>query len=200
MWLLSRNGQQALAIPSYSRLVLTIAIIPVKSFSGGNLRLASAIDDTHRQALGRALAGHVARTVVECDLVPLIVTGDPEVASWARVSGFSTIPDPGTGLNAAAATGAEWVSHTRSKWTIIHADLPLLRPEDLIAVTEVTGDVIAPSFPPHEPSSLNMDRRVSTDISIVSTRPPSLPGPVCYMTSTPRPISILPSTTLSAPG
>ncbi len=123
----------------------TIAIIPVKSFSGGNLRLSSAIDDTHRRALGRALAGHVARTVVECDLVPLIVTGDPEVASWATVSGFSTIPDPGTGLNAAAATGTEWASHTRSKWTIIHADLPLLRPEDLIAVTEVTGDVIAPS-------------------------------------------------------
>jgi len=145
MRLLIRNGKQALAIPPYSRLVSTIAIIPVKSFSGGKLRLASAIDDTRRQALGRALAGHVAQTLVDCDLVPLVVTGDPEVATWATDAGFSTIADPGTGLSDAVAAGVESVSQTRTRWIIFHADLPLLRPEDVDAVIDATGDVIAPS-------------------------------------------------------
>ena len=123
----------------------TIAIIPVKSFSEGKLRLATAIDDLRRLALGRALAGHVAKTVVECDITPLIIAGDPEVASWAKVAGFPTVPDPGTGLNAAATSGVERATQTENRWIIIHADLPLLRPDDLDAMTELTGDVIAPS-------------------------------------------------------
>ncbi len=121
------------------------AIIPVKSFSSGNLRLASAIGDSRRTALGQALAGHVATTVADANLTPLIVTADPEVVAWAIAGGFHTIPEPGTGLNAAATSGVEWIAKTHNRWIIIHADLPLLRLGDLTAVTDATGDVIAPS-------------------------------------------------------
>ncbi len=123
----------------------TIAIIPVKSFSGGKLRLASAINDDRRLALGRALANHVAQTSVHGDLMPLIVAGDREVDSWAKDTGFRAILESRSGLNAAALAGVEWAKQESKRWIIIHADLPLLRADDLVAMTETTGDVIAPS-------------------------------------------------------
>lgn len=121
------------------------AIIPVKSFSGGKLRLASAINDSRRSALGRALSTHVANTVVESKMKPLIVTDDPEVLSWAATADFQTISDRGSDLNAAVASGVEWATQTQNAWIVVPADLPLLRPDDLAAVAAVTGDVIAPS-------------------------------------------------------
>lgn len=123
----------------------TIAIIPVKSFKAGNLRLSAALDDTGRLSLGRALATHVASTVVECGLTALIVTGDPEVAAWAETAQFSTITDEGTGLNDAVQQGVQWASRTHSPWIAIHADLPLLRPGDVAALIAANGDAIAPS-------------------------------------------------------
>ena len=122
-----------------------IAIIPVKSFKDGNLRLSAALDDTGRLSLGRALATHVASTVVECGLTALIVTGDPEVATWAETAQLSTITDEGTGLNDAVQEGVRWASRTQSPWIAIHADLPLLRPGDVAALIAANGDAIAPS-------------------------------------------------------
>jgi len=126
-------------------MVPTIAVIPVKSFSGGKLRLSSVVDDAGRLALGRALAAHVADIAASCDLVPLIVTSDSEVATWATTSGFPSLADSGDGLDAAAADGAAWAQEARSHWLIVHADLPLLTRDDLVAVSSVDGDVIAPS-------------------------------------------------------
>lgn len=123
----------------------TIAVIPVKSFSGGKLRLSPVIDDGQRMALGQALATHVAETAANCDLLPLIVTSDSEVATWAATAGFPSQPDPGTGLNGAAASGAHWAKEAASRWLIVHADLPLLTDDDLFAVSSLDGNVIAPS-------------------------------------------------------
>lgn len=125
--------------------MLPIAIIPVKSFRTGNLRLATALDDTQRLSVGMALANHVAETVVQSGLTPLIVTSDSEVATWATTAGFATIPDEGTGLNDAAREGVEWASKTASRWMVIHGDLPLLRPGDIAALTAAEGETLAPS-------------------------------------------------------
>lgn len=125
--------------------VMTIAIIPVKSFRTGNLRLATALDDTQRLSVGMALASHVAETVVQGGLTPLIVTSDYEVAAWATTAGFTTIPDEGTGLNDAAREGVEWASRTASRWMVIHGDLPLLRPDDIATLTAVESETLAPS-------------------------------------------------------
>lgn len=123
----------------------TIAIIPVKSFKAGNLRLASALDDSQRSALGMALANHVANTAVKTGLRALIVTSDHDVAAWATRTGFPTIPDNGTGLNNAAREGVEWVPNKASRWIVIHGDLPLLRPNDIAALTATDSETLAPS-------------------------------------------------------
>lgn len=123
----------------------TVGIVPVKSFRFGNQRLGSALGERQRIALGQALAGHVGETVEQAGLIPLMVTGDSEVAEWATITGFPTVPDPGTGLDAAAAVGAEWAAATGSHWVVLHSDLPLLRVEDLKAITEAGPVVIAPS-------------------------------------------------------
>ena len=122
-----------------------MVIIPVKSFSLGKQRLTGAIDDAQRSRLGRALAGHVAEVVEQAGLLAMFVTGDPEVAAWSTSAGFPSLQDPGHGLDAAAATGVEWANQSKSRWVVLHADLPLLRAADLHALTDSDADVIAPS-------------------------------------------------------
>lgn len=123
----------------------SVVIIPVKSFRLGKQRLSGAIDDARRSRLGRALAGHVAEVVEEAGLLAMFVTDDPEVAAWSTSMGFPSLPDPGDGLDAAAAAGVEWALQSRSRWMVLHADLPLIRAADLHALTETNSDVLAPS-------------------------------------------------------
>jgi 2-phospho-L-lactate guanylyltransferase len=128
--------------------VPTTVIIPIKSFRLGKQRLAETLDDSRRARLGRALAGPVAGTVESASLIPLIVSADPDVAGWATTSGFPSLPDPGTGLNAAAATGVEWADRAGSRWIVLHGDLPLLDVADVSCLGEISAtgrSVIAPS-------------------------------------------------------
>ncbi|MEA1901971.1 MAG: 2-phospho-L-lactate guanylyltransferase [Actinomycetota bacterium] len=126
----------------------TVAVVPVRSFSVGKQRLGAALTDTQRASLGRALAEQVGGAVESSGLLPLFVTADPEVAEWATGSGFPSIADPDEGLNAAAAAGAEWALAARSRWVVLHSDLPLLMTEDLEALEDAItsgAEVIAPS-------------------------------------------------------
>ncbi|MFV1962329.1 MAG: NTP transferase domain-containing protein, partial [Acidimicrobiia bacterium] len=95
--------------------------------------------------LGRARATHVAETVEEAGMLAVFVTDDPEVAAWATSTGFPSLPDPGQGLNAAAAAGVEWAAQSSSIWIVLHSDLPLLQAEDLRVLADARTDVIAPS-------------------------------------------------------
>lgn len=128
--------------------MLTTVVIPVKSFSMGKRRLAGFVDPSARAQLGRALADHVASTVADAGLVPLVVTADSEVAEWSTRSGFPSLPDPGLGLDEAARRGVDWVRHASAAWLVLHADLPLLSIIDvgtLVSELENHGAVIAPS-------------------------------------------------------
>lgn len=133
---------------SYARHVPEIVIVPVKSFRMGKQRLSTTVSEVERERLGRTLAGHVAATVERAALIPLIVTADSEVASWATSAGFPSLPDSGEGLNEAAAVGVAWAGHTGSGWIVLHGDLPLLREDDVSAIAGVVREgaaVIAPS-------------------------------------------------------
>jgi 2-phospho-L-lactate guanylyltransferase len=133
---------------SYAPTVPEVAIIPVKSFRMGKQRLSTALPADERERLGQALAGHVAETVEATGLIPLVVTADADVASWAMSAGFPSLPDSGDGLDAAAAAGVAWAEHTDSAWIVFHADLPLLGTDDVAAVSGVLREgssVIAPS-------------------------------------------------------
>lgn len=93
------------------------------------------------------MAAHVAGVAEEVGLLPLFVTADPEVATWAAGTGHPSIPDPGNGLDAAASAGVDWAGHTDSRWLVLHSDLPLLEVSELLAFWELgnAGDAIAPS-------------------------------------------------------
>ena len=120
-------------------------MVPIKSFATGNQRLSKVLGDSEREELGRSLASHVVETAESAGMLPIVVTADPDVATWATGFGFPPVPDPGQGLDAAATTGAEWAIQARSRWIVLPADLPLLTTHDLKALVEQPGDVIAPS-------------------------------------------------------
>lgn len=125
----------------------TVAVIPVKSFSAGKQRLSGAISPLVRSALGMAMVEHVSDAAVEAGLIPVLVTADPEVATWAAGHAIPSIPDPGRGLDAAAAAGVEWATAGSSGWMILHSDLPLLTAGEIHSFLKAAGDggAIAPS-------------------------------------------------------
>ncbi len=90
---------------------------------------------------------HVSNIVVEADLIPVLVTADPDVATWAAGQGIPSIPDSGEGLSAAAAQGVDWAVQSGSRWMILHSDLPMLTAPDMRAFLAAVdnGDAIAPS-------------------------------------------------------
>lgn len=110
--------------------------------------MADQLSDDARSTLGRALAERTASLAVEAGLIPVLVAGDAEVAEWALLQGFPSLPDPGEGLDGAAGAGALWAGEAASDWMVIHADLPLLISPELEELGEALsgrGSVIAPS-------------------------------------------------------
>jgi 2-phospho-L-lactate guanylyltransferase len=120
----------------------------VKSFSLGKGRMAQHLGDAARSGLGRALAERTAVLAVEAGLIPLVIAGDADVAEWAILQGFPSLPDRESGLDDAAALGTEWADSTGSEWLVIHSDLPLLTRSDLEVLDNTLHRqdwVIAPS-------------------------------------------------------
>lgn len=123
-------------------------VIPIKSFTSGKGRLAGVVDATTRSRLSRALADHVTGAVAVTGRIPLVVTGDAEVAQWAEVSGYTVLDDPGDGLSAAARVGVTRAMDRSEPWLVLHSDLPWLTADDVDAVArplEGGGPVLAPS-------------------------------------------------------
>jgi 2-phospho-L-lactate guanylyltransferase (CobY/MobA/RfbA family) len=111
-------------------------------------RLAGHLTDADRADLGRALAERTAILSVEAGFLPLFIAGDSEVAEWALLQGFPSLPDNGHGLDDAADSGTYWADETGSHWIVIHSDLPLLSVSDLTALETSLlehGKVLAPS-------------------------------------------------------
>jgi 2-phospho-L-lactate guanylyltransferase len=110
--------------------------------------MAGDLAPVARSRLGQSLAERTAAVAVDAGMVPILVAGDAEVAGWALELGFPTIPDPGGGLNDAAAAGARWADAASSTWLVLHTDLPLLtidELEDISMALSTNGWVIAPS-------------------------------------------------------
>lgn len=94
------------------------------------------------------MADHVTFTAESAGLLPVIVTGDQDVAEWGASRGLPTVPQPEAGLDSAGKAGIDWALTANSCWLVVHADLPLLRPadlEDLVGALEAGDDPIAPS-------------------------------------------------------
>ena len=110
--------------------------------------MADRVSDETRSQLGRALAERTAALAVDAGLIPILVADDGEVAEWALLHGFPSLPDPGEGLDAAALAGTNWATEAASEWIVVHTDLPLLTVVELEYLNKAlsaAGSVIAPS-------------------------------------------------------
>jgi 2-phospho-L-lactate guanylyltransferase len=124
---------------------MTFTVIPIRSFQGMS-RLAAVLDAEARRHLIARLAAHTVAISLAAGTHVTTVTGDPEVSAWARGLGISVIPEPDAGgLDAAARAGVAAAEGQR--WLVLHADLPLLGPNDITAVLEAARDgfALAPS-------------------------------------------------------
>lgn len=94
------------------------------------------------------MAERTLEATEEALFLPAIVTAAADVTAWAETLGLLVIPEDGPGLDRAAAAGVAWAQERGLRWMILHADLPLIAPEELAAiriVVEAGGDLIAPS-------------------------------------------------------
>jgi len=123
-----------------------IAVIPLKAFHQGKERLSPALGAGDREHLARNTATRVLAACVAAGLDPLVVTGDEAVAHLAQDSGAATLPDPGLGLDEAASAGVATAGPGR--WCLVHGDLPLVTPADMLLVTSSLTEgrpVLAPA-------------------------------------------------------
>jgi 2-phospho-L-lactate/phosphoenolpyruvate guanylyltransferase len=104
-------------------------VLPIRSLSGGKLRLGAAVDAEERAAL---IVGMLRKTLAVLRAWPAaattyVVSPDPAVAAIAERAGAETVHQSGSGLNE-AILAARSVAMTRGATAllILPGDLPLL--------------------------------------------------------------------------
>ncbi len=124
-----------------------VIAVPLKPFREGKGRLADHLEPSRRALLAEMVATRVVIEALETGAPVIVVTGDDEVAAWARRSGAHALGDPG-GLDAAASAAAAYAATLDVPWLVAHGDLPLLRADELRLALVHLGDgdaVLAPS-------------------------------------------------------
>ena len=123
-----------------------IVAIPVKPFGVAKMRLSGLLTARQRQALGVELARRTANAAIAAGAAPLILSADEVVSEWAAGQGYDVLLDEGSNLDEAAHAATAFAGD--EPWVICHADLPLLRGEDLrraVSLMEGGSWVLAPS-------------------------------------------------------
>jgi 2-phospho-L-lactate guanylyltransferase len=127
----------------------SLVAVPLKPFSTAKGRLAATLDPDARADLMRMTAGRVIRAATDAGALPVVVTGDDEVATWAHARGIEVLAEPpGGGLDGAATVAAEGAIAAGTPWCVVHGDLPLLEPHHLEAALTAAGEgftLLAPS-------------------------------------------------------
>jgi 2-phospho-L-lactate guanylyltransferase len=124
--------------------VTVSAIVPIRSFDGLT-RLARVLDTDARAELMLRLTEHTVDVIRRAKLPAWVVSSDPRVTAWGAAHADRVVPEPPAGgLNAAALAG---VNATHGPWMVVHADLPAVRVEDIVAAARLADrtTVIAPS-------------------------------------------------------
>lgn len=124
-----------------------LAAVPVKRFFVAKRRLSPILGRTARSRLGRDLASHTLATISAAGPEVVVLAADAAVARWASGEGFASHLDPGGGLDAAASALTARAAAGSRPWLVVHADLPLLAPEDITAALEQLEAGQAPIAP-----------------------------------------------------
>lgn len=116
------------------------AIVPVKPLRRGKSRLSGTLTEDERTLLNQELLERTLKTlsqVKELDHV-LVVSRDPHALTIARNYGSKTVQEDGQPHLNTALTRATVVAqiHATHGVLVLPADLPLLKPEDVIALID----------------------------------------------------------------
>jgi 2-phospho-L-lactate guanylyltransferase len=116
------------------------AIVPVKPLRRGKSRLSGILTEDERAALNQELLERTLRTLSslkELNQV-LVVSRDPHALTIARNHGAKTVQEDGQPHLNTALTRATVVAkvHATQGVLILPADLPLLAPEDVLALID----------------------------------------------------------------
>lgn len=99
-------------------------VVPVKAFGAAKGRLADVLDAPARADLARRMAAQVIAAAAPLPVV--VVTGDDDVAAFARAHGAGVVADPGGGLDAAVHAAVDHVAADGFDEVVVaHGDLPL---------------------------------------------------------------------------
>jgi 2-phospho-L-lactate/phosphoenolpyruvate guanylyltransferase len=128
-------------------------VVPIRSFVDAKVRLAASLSETDRAELARDCAGRVLDAA--SPLTVVVVTKAPEVARWAASAGVEVVPDPGLGLDAAAAAGrAHLLAAGVARCIVAHADLPFAT--SLLALADDGDRPIVTLVPCHRDDGTNV--------------------------------------------
>jgi 2-phospho-L-lactate/phosphoenolpyruvate guanylyltransferase len=119
-------------------------VIPLKGGPNAKSRLSAVLSPTERLALAHSMAMHVilsARASIAGERVT-IVTGCPEMAALARGLGTQVVDDPFNAGTAAACMLAQPALEKTGPILFLSADLPLIQPHSLNAMTALDAAVV----------------------------------------------------------
>lgn len=111
------------------------AIVPQKSLAAAKSRLGDVLRADRRAALSLRLLQTVCASLRATSAVEevIVMTPDPDVRAFAAASGVRSVPDPCAGFNEALLELIRSLPAHSHAIVIMGADLPLLRPADVVA-------------------------------------------------------------------
>jgi 2-phospho-L-lactate guanylyltransferase len=115
--------------------VRACAIVPQKPLAVAKSRLGDVLRADARASLSLTLLRRVCASLRAAPAVEdvVVMTPDPDVRAFAAASGVRSVPDPCAGFNEALVEVIRSLPAHSHAILIMAADLPLLRPADVVA-------------------------------------------------------------------
>ena len=138
----------------------TWALVPVKAFAEAKQRLSSHLTPPRRIAFARAMMEKVIRQLQATPIlagVMKVVTGDEEVAAFARLLGTRVlIENRPVSLTSAVAYGTcSLFDEGADAVLVLPADLPFIHSQDLIALLACRDDAAVTIVPSRDGTGTN---------------------------------------------
>jgi 2-phospho-L-lactate guanylyltransferase len=123
-----------------------LAVIPLRGFDSAKTRLAVEMSAGDRARIAAAVASRVVAACRTAGWQALVVSSAAAGIAWSEALRATVVPDPGSGLDAAAHAGI--AAAAGEPWAVVHGDLPLITAPDLEGIATAVADgriVLAPS-------------------------------------------------------
>ncbi len=126
----------------------TVAIVPIRSLTGGKTRLASVLSVDERRDLIKSMLMQVTRAALDSDLLShvIVISTDPDALEFAttldsRVSPLRQGAAPGL-IASLDQARAEAISSGSTSALILFGDLPLIEPVDVRLLMQATASIV----------------------------------------------------------